>query len=210
MKRILIGIALLACLISGYANAATYTFTGNNFTSVNGVYTTAMKITGSVTTSVPIPPNSTEYDISGILTSWSFFDGVQTINNTNGTLNPLWPPAITTDSMGNITQGRLFVLVNPIATEVGQLNSYISLDFGTLALDDREDLVKKDAECLSVVNGFCATHTSPHFGYNDMVGGVWVTSDPPSVPIPAMSQWSLMLLALLLGMVGITRIRRQV
>ena len=60
MKRILIGIALLASLISGYAHAVTYTYTGNNFTTVSAssAYTTDMRVTGSFNTSVPIPPNS--------------------------------------------------------------------------------------------------------------------------------------------------------
>ena len=48
-------------------------------------------------------------------------------------------------------------------------------------------------------------------------GSIWpitgsgppVVSPLPSTPVPTLSQWSLMLLALLLGMVGIARVRRQ-
>lgn len=203
MICILKNLVVLSLLLSGYAYATTYNFTGQNYTNVDGVYTTAMKITGSITTSIPIPPNSIQHDISGILASWSFFDGVQTINSTNGTLNPLWPPAITTDSMGNITIGRFFFLVTPIATEVGQINSYISLGFG---VDGWEDQAKKDAECLVVENGFCKGHNSPNFGYGYTVVGVWNT-EVAATPIPTMSQQSLILLTLLLGMVGFARLR---
>ena len=50
------------------------------------------------------------------------------------------------------------------------------------------------------------------FPYRNMNAGSLQSSGyaAPSVTIPTMSQWSLMLLALLLGLVGITRVRRQV
>ena len=41
-------------------------------------------------------PKHVGLDISGILTSWSFNDGVQTINNADGTFNPNFPPTATT------------------------------------------------------------------------------------------------------------------
>jgi hypothetical protein len=205
MKRILIGIALLACLTSSYAHAVTYTYTGQNYTTANGMYMPAMRVTGTFTTSTPVPPNSTDYDISGILTSWSFNDGVQTIDNMNGVFhpNPLFPPLVTTDASGNITSTSLFFHRVPIATVLGVEDDFIWIgSFRATATID--------APCVVVTDGYCDGWGIPADWAQSSVTGVWVTSDLPSKPIPTMSQWSLMLLALLLGMVGITRIRRQV
>ena len=206
MKRLLMSIALLACLISSYAHAVTYTYTGSNYTTTNGMYTPAMRVAGTFTTSAPVPPNSTDYDISGILTSWSFNDGVQTIDNMNGVFhpNPLFPPLVTTDASGNITSTALFFHRVPIATVLGAEDDFVWITSST-------DIVVVDAPCVNVIDGYCVSWSSagPDWAQS-LVSGAWVTSDLPSVPIPTMTQWSLMLLALLLGMVGITRIRRPV
>jgi hypothetical protein len=50
----LIAMALLLCI--NPANAATYIYTGVNYISATGPYDTGMSITGSITTSSPIPP----------------------------------------------------------------------------------------------------------------------------------------------------------
>lgn len=204
MNRILMGIALLALLISSYAHAVTYTYTGNNFiTTANGVYTPAMRVTGTFTTSALVPPNSTDYDISGILTGWSFFDGVQTINSNNGTFNPPSPPLVTTDAFGSITSTSFNFYRVPISTVLGAENDLIWIGrFG--------DFAAVDAICGVVTDGYCDGWAFAADRAQSSVPGAWVTSDLPSKPIPTMTQWSLMLLALLLGMVGVARIRRQV
>jgi len=203
MKRILIGIALLTSLISGYAHAVTYTYTGDNFTRANGVYTPAMRVTGTFTTSALVPPNRTDYDISGILTSWSFFDGVQTINSSNGTFKPPRPPLVTTDAFGGITSTSFYFYRVPIATVVGAENDLIWI--GRF-----QDFAALDALCDRVTDGYCDVWAFAADRAVSSVRGAWVTSDLPSKPIPTMSQWSLMLLALMLGMVALARIRRQV
>lgn len=84
MKNLILSLTVLASMIGSHANAETYIYTGKNFTSANGDYTTNMQVTGSITTSSPIPPNSINFDIGTIATSWSFFDGVQTISDADG------------------------------------------------------------------------------------------------------------------------------
>ena len=203
MKRILISIALLACLISGYAHAVTYTFTGANFTNVFGAYTTAMRITGTLITSTPIPPNYSG-DLSGLLTSWSFNDGLQTINSANGVFHPNRSFSVGTDGSGNINSFEIFATRLPLGTAIGDLDNIIYLEFLGLHADI-------DTACFSVSEGYCNNWSSSvAYAGAPVENAVWVTSDLPSTPIPTMNQWSLMLLALLLGMVGITRIRRQV
>ena len=201
MKRIVISIAMLASLISSNTYAETYTYAGSNFTNANGAYTTAMRVTGSISTSDPIPPNSVEVDISGILTGWSFFDGLQTIGNVNGTTNPNYPPLVSTDGSGDITTANFRFFTTPLGTVVGDKDNFIRIRLN--------DLVARDVVCDATVGGFCDDWIpGTDFAINQ-VTGVWETvTTSTSTSISTLSQWSLMLLALLLGMVGIARIRR--
>jgi len=201
----MISIALLASLISSYAYAVTYTYTGANYTDANGAYTTAMRMTGIFTTSSPIPPNFAG-DISGIITSWSFSDGVQTINNTNGLFHPNFPPAATTDASGNLTSAKLLIHRVPISTTIGGTEDFIWTS-GPI------NIAVVDAVCQSVNDGYCDNWNESSDWASSDVPGIWETYIPPTTlttPIPTMAQWALMLMALLLGLIGITRIRRQV
>ena len=195
-------IALLACLVSGYAHAVTYTFTGGNFTNVSGPYTTAMRITGTLITSTPIPPNYSG-DLSGLLASWSFNDGVQTIDSANGAFHPNRTFYVGTDGSGNINSFEIFAMHLPLGTAIGDLDDYINLEW----LGQHAYI---DTPCFDVQGGYCLNWSGGESGHAPPVTAVWVTSDLPIPPIPTMTQWSLMLLALLLGMVGIVRVRRQV
>ena len=152
MKRKLISVALLASLISSFGYAATYTYTGEYFYEVGAPYTTDMRVTASITTSSPIPPNSTNLDISAILTSWSANDGIQTINNTNGVIYPTVPPTdFSTDASGNITAGKFTAIISPIGTVVGDTDDFIWISY---------DLAAKDQVCthVSFSLGICDEH----------------------------------------------------
>lgn len=205
MKRIVLCVAMLALLISNYAYATTYTYTAPNFTTVQGVYTTSMKITGTVVTSSPVPPNSTDFDITPILTSWSFNDGVNTISSSNGELFPYNDPTFSTDAEGNITDYFFTLVDSPLGTVIGDLNDFIGVVSGS-------NQAYVDFVCNHVnTGGFCDSWSNGgSYASVSRIQGEWVTSDLPSTPIPTMTQWSLMLLALMLGMVGIARVRRQV
>lgn len=203
MKRIVLSFAVFALLIVNYAYAATYTYTGDNYTMATGVYTADMRVTGTLVTSSPIPPSS-ETDISGILTSWSFSDGVQTITSADGELNPNYPPLVATDEHGVITASILVVFSSPLANTIGDTDDYIGVAFGS-------SIGVVDIVCATVTDGFCETWTEPESNYaQSNSDGVWAVSDLPSTSIPTMTQWSLILMVLLLGLVGIARIRRKV
>ena len=161
-----------------------------------------MRVTGTLVTSSPIPPSS-ETDISGILISWSFSDGVQTITSADGALNPNYPPLVVTDEQGVITDSFLVVFPSPISTTIGATDNYIGVAFGS-------SVGVIDIVCSSVTDGVCDSWSEPESNYaQSNSDGAWETSVTSS-SIPTMTQWSLMLMALLLGLVGITRIRRKV
>lgn len=173
MKKILISIALLACLISGYAHAATYTYTGAYYDAMyGGNYTADMRITGSFTTSSPIPPNSLNIDVSGIATSWSFNDGLQTINNVNGVFDPEFIPRVNTDASGNISRGTFFLFLSPIPTVIGGKASKIEIN-GTTTWGDSWGI--KDATCTGGTEGGCGGLDYHDYGWSTSPG-TWVTT----------------------------------
>jgi hypothetical protein len=131
MKRITISLTVLACFFVGGVNAATYEFTGNPFTIKIGAYVSVpdARITGSITTTVAIPPNTIDLDIRTIIDSWEFSDGVQTITSQNGEYHPRFSTKFTTDGAGNLTRGDVWVGDDPLATAVNEKNDIIIISF---------------------------------------------------------------------------------
>lgn len=86
MKKFILGLVALLATASTFA-ATTYTFTGPVYTSATGAFNTTMHLTGSFTTATPLapnlPPNMPLTDITGQVTSYSFFDGVNSYNSTD-------------------------------------------------------------------------------------------------------------------------------
>ena len=88
------GLALLFGAASLPVQAATYSYTGttydlisNNKTCTIGncpaTYTAAMRVTGSFTTASPLAANLSNVDVSALVTSYSFTDGINTIANSD-------------------------------------------------------------------------------------------------------------------------------
>jgi hypothetical protein len=101
-------IALLGLWLSGAAVATTYTVVGSTYTTAFAPYTTAMSVTGTFDTASPLPANHPNVDIgpkgSGLVTAWSFSDGMNTFTQANSA--PSFFPggfAVGTDAKGNIT-----------------------------------------------------------------------------------------------------------
>ena len=124
-------LTVLACIFLSDANAETYEYTGNPFSGTFGAYETAEKpwVTGSITTTVAIPPNAIDFDIRPFLASWTFFDGVQEITNLNGVYHPFFSPRFYTDAAGNVTRGDVWVAISPLGTELNAKNDAITTTF---------------------------------------------------------------------------------
>jgi hypothetical protein len=71
-------------LLIGSAQTYIYTYTGNDFTSASGTYTTSDKVTGSITFSAPLGDNY-EGNPSATMLNFNFSDGVGPQNIGGGT-----------------------------------------------------------------------------------------------------------------------------
>ena len=97
-----------------------YEYTGNTFDefSTPTTYTTANFVSGTFTVPNVLPFYPTLTDISGIVSAYSFFDGINALTNLNSVPNPYDTPSgfsVATDSSGNITEWSI-QLWNPDAT----------------------------------------------------------------------------------------------
>lgn len=102
--------AILLTAAATSALAETYTFEGPLYEEAFGPYTTSMRVTGTIETSAPIPPNSPVADRSALITSFSFNDGVVTLNDSNALLCSI---TIGTDAAGVPIDGFMTINENP-------------------------------------------------------------------------------------------------
>lgn len=142
----------------------TYTYTGPNFTNYFGNYDDTMSVTGSITTSAPIPPNLTDYNIGGLVTSWSFTDGVNTLQAPGSVLIAV----VNTNDTGDIVGGQIGAYTLPWRTQVGDIQDWITIRYDPALNQGIEDL-----ECTEDDgNGTCTNNTS--LGHGEVLAvGTW-------------------------------------
>lgn len=150
--------ALLAALLvplPASAGTVTYTYTGADFTSVSGSYTTSDSVSGEFTLPAPLADNLTV--LTAITpTSFSFSDGVQTLTQANASAGF----DVATNSSGSITQWYILIQT----TAGGALET---IDYPSLIVED-------DASSAAGSEGLSAF--SP---------GTWTETDIVSTPEPA-------------------------
>jgi hypothetical protein len=91
-------IAILAVPLPALAQATDYTYTGQDFSSVDGTFTKTDKVTGGLIVSSPLGDNLSSAFITP--TSFSFSDGLNTIDNSDTRLAVF---DVSTNSTGQIT-----------------------------------------------------------------------------------------------------------
>jgi PEP-CTERM motif len=91
---------LVLGLATSASASAIYAYTGNNYITTSGPYTTSMSINGTITLAAPLPGNLVEEDRSADIIALSFDDGVFVID-----LSDVPTPffLVTTDGAGSIT-----------------------------------------------------------------------------------------------------------
>jgi len=129
--RTLSKIIRLSCAVGVLTAAAvqatpiTYTYTGTPFTSVTGPYTTSDKVTGSVELMSPLGPNMSLTPVTPL--TFSFFDGVQTINNSSSNFATI---SFATGPTGAITGWLVELGTN--TGFIGTVNTIAAFDSGQL------------------------------------------------------------------------------
>ena len=111
-------VLFVTSFFSVISNAASYSYIGHNFTEAYGVYLPSYKVTGNIVTTVPVSPNTGLVDIKNTLVSYSFFDGVQTLDESNSF--PLFF-AISTTNSNQIEETAITIWRTPITTVNGEI-----------------------------------------------------------------------------------------
>jgi hypothetical protein len=204
MQRLVNAALFVALIASGAAAASTtYVFTGHPYQTANGSYTTSMSITGSFTTAAPLAANLTSStDITPLVKSWSFSDGVNNYTLANSVQNG--DMEVTTDSGGNIN-GWSMAFVSPLppwVANVTPVNTVIifsgtstSTQIATTGgiCEDATGLCSPLAENVNDVANYQGTPDT------------WATQQAPAavaVPVPTLDRLALTLLMMLVAVSG--------
>jgi IPTL-CTERM motif len=221
MNRILAVLALFGLVTA--AQATTYTYTGqpystgaiSNFTPACVVgpcanYTGTMSISGSFTTTVPLPVNQPLIDISGLVTAYNFTDGVNTYSSSdvNVRRNAF---QVATDSLGNISNTIIVLQIWETGT-----NPHLPVD--------RLSVIGIGLPVALAFNNFgCTTVGTPSLGdadsctlpFQDLgtsgadAAGFWTPINFNFAPVPTLSERTMMLLAALMALGGFWALRRR-
>jgi len=185
MKKYLV--LLAAVLLQASACAATYTFTGPLYTNLTPFtapcatptcadFTTAMRQTGSFATAAPLAPNLVNTNITSLVQSFSFDDGLMQYNSGDSATR-LNFAFVSTDAAGNILNENIAIFHWQTASH---------------GVNDRIDVFRVNLS--SYFNGYCQAlngsgactlfgtdaSTSRTLAY--IGAGGWVTSaSPPQV-----------------------------
>jgi hypothetical protein len=135
----------LGLSISTAAMAETYQYTGGLFDLVSGSYTTSDRVSGTLTLSVPLIPNSPFGGLpSGdVVTDFSFTDGVQTVTDLNAVMDIFQIEG--TDAAGLPTHWSIRIHPNSCPSgvhgtcEIVAFNDEIKLDSGVFDASDVGD-----------------------------------------------------------------------
>ena len=156
MKNLIKVLLVLVAMTANHVFAETYVYTGKPFAIKLGQYSTASEpwVTGFIRTELPIPPNSSNFDLRPMNPVFSFSDGVQTITNENGEFHPTFSTRISTDGAGNITRADIWIGDSPIGTEVGAMNNTIQTSFST-----NFDVGLVQGTCTIVSDSICTSYS---------------------------------------------------
>ncbi|MES2929846.1 MAG: IPTL-CTERM sorting domain-containing protein [Pseudomonadota bacterium] len=214
MKKYLV--LLAAALLQANAWAATYTFTGPFYTNLTPFtapcatptcanFTTAMRQTGSFTTAVPLAPNLVNADITGLVQTYSFNDGLTQYSSADPE-NQLRLAFVDTDAAGNITAENI---------------SFYRWQTANHGISDRLNVLTVNllgifnAPCQGMgVSNICdLINSDSSTSMSFTSGGSWVTSALPpaggATSVPTLSEWSLLLMVCLVGGAGWRQVRRR-
>lgn len=226
VKKAFLGLAAALAASASFGATVTITSTGPYATPTPFTVCTTVpaslcenfnptdSVSGTFTTSGPLPANASNLEIGSTVTSYSFSSGLDVIasSNPDARLNSL---RITTDASGNITGlTSQVVLWLDGTTPRTNANRFSAVTFsGTSGSGTRNSGCQTLGTGNSGVTDTCliavVSDTSRSTGLNAPVSYAAVVAPAAAVSIPTLSQWGTMLMASLLGMFAFLRLRRQ-
>lgn len=216
-----VGLALLA-LACHAAQAETYSYTGPNFTAFTNFtvpcatapcanFSAGMRIQGTFTTAAPLAASLTNQNILALVTSFSFTDGLTTYSSADP-LATLMNAAITTDAAG-VPVSMTFIPVRWHAAAPHAVNDRVDYLFVTPAAT----FAWHNARCTTLsgptgCSGMTQDASSGGGAENAAVrpAPALAAAAPAAVTaVPSLDDWSLLVLATMVGLAGLALARRQ-
>lgn len=188
MLKQIIAALIVAASVAGHSHATTvYTFDrGTPYFFTFGPYNSTMHVTGSFDVAAPLANNLIFADISGLVTAYSFNDGVNTLTAPNSDIVNFF---VDTNASGNITGWDIRLITsNPIPPGGTQvfIGTVTGVDLAEMHICVTQDCTQRQ-------------NTGQASGIGE---GQWSFATAPSpVPLPA----PFLLLALALGGLSVAR-----
>jgi hypothetical protein len=177
-----LALVLFALGLPCAASAATYVYTGPNYQFVQAPYTAAMSMSGSFTTTSPLPASMSPTDIgpngTNLVTGWSFNDGVNTFTQANSVPLPQFGTfRIGTDASGNINAFYI-QLESPLPPHaVNQAMNSITI--ANLGLSQGQGVI---TTCAALQGNVCATlNQATSYGSGGPGSFTTIAPTPPSI-----------------------------
>lgn len=222
MKRLLM---LLVALVAMPTLAATYTYTGPLFSTITnhttctvGIcadYSGSMRVTGFFTTAAPLASGLVGSNVTTLVTSYSFNDGVNTIASSDANAR-LYDVIVSTSGTGAITAWNFAVqrwtTNNPGPHVVNDRQNAIIIDSAVF------DAAFNNAQCIDVTpqpppvaadSCFASVTTTDGSSARASTIGAFALQVASSIAIPTLSAWNIMGLGALVMLCGLFRLRRS-
>ena len=195
IQKLFLSVLLLLPAANILATGITYTYTGEEATNTQGTYVgIGAHVSGQFTVAEQLPPSKPETDISSIVSSYSFSDGVQTLTEADSKLIRF---VVVTDSNGVPRTWFLTLYKTPVtSSNGGQVEGIELFNTGSVSLGRGST----DAVCNSNSGpgGECDSsflNTGSNFGEIVLSpslsrAGTWSCSGCVSIPIPAGQVWT--------------------
>lgn len=192
LKYGLLSCVLLCLPVSTASAQETYTYTGNNFTTVFGGYTTAMGINKSVTLSITLGPNLVDFDAAPFVTALTISDGFYSF--TEATPFSFSEFRVSTNAVGNIQNWNI---------EYRRLADRWMHSCN----DPTPKTLTSAGQCaFKNVAQDLGQHNTVDRGHNTGIPGTWTIGLAPLPAVPLLAPWSLLFLSglmIALGLAGL-------
>jgi opacity protein-like surface antigen len=201
MKKFLAtGMSAALLTMSAAASAKVYPFQGPLYESATGSYTTAMRVSGYIETSAPLPNSSPVADITGQIIAYSFNDGVVTLDQNNSQLCSF---TLGTDSAGTPFGG--FTTINGLPGGIGSNG----MDLSVGANPDPMSLTVTQAGTFFLPNALCTTNAYDSNNFASANAVMAYIGAVASQQLPVLTPWWLVLLGAGILAAGVVTSRRK-